>query len=150
VCSRADREVVDRCRLGHVEGLVHDERPVEGEHLVAGAQRAGIDEFARGSGEAVQEVGCSWDWHRPRAYPLGPPGTSGASSATIEGVMNDRTTSVSNSKPIRTHVQQHIATMVRLDREDRYNRSTHDVEDITGHPAQSVRQYVDQHRDLFS
>jgi uncharacterized protein YbjT (DUF2867 family) len=48
------------------------------------------------------------------------------------------------------HVQQHIATMARLHREDRYNRSTHDVEDITGHPAQTVRQYVEQHRDLFS
>jgi len=47
------------------------------------------------------------------------------------------------------HVQQHIATMARLHREDRYNRSTHDVEDITGHPAQTVRQYVEQHRDLF-
>jgi len=48
------------------------------------------------------------------------------------------------------HVQQHIATMARLHREDRYNRSTHDVEDITGHPAQTVRQYVEQHRELFS
>jgi uncharacterized protein YbjT (DUF2867 family) len=48
------------------------------------------------------------------------------------------------------YVQQHIATMARLHREDRYNRATHDVEDVTGHPAQSVRQYVEQHRDLFS
>jgi uncharacterized protein YbjT (DUF2867 family) len=48
------------------------------------------------------------------------------------------------------HVQQHIATMARLHSEDRYNRSTHDVEDITGHPAQTVRRYVEQHRDLFS
>ncbi|MGO9152359.1 NAD(P)H-binding protein [Mycobacterium sp.] len=47
------------------------------------------------------------------------------------------------------HVQQHIATMARLHREDRYNRSTHDFEEITGHPAQSVRQYVEQHRELF-
>ncbi len=47
------------------------------------------------------------------------------------------------------HVHQHIATMARLHSEDRYNRSTHDVEDITGHPAQTVRQYVEQHRDLF-
>ena len=47
------------------------------------------------------------------------------------------------------HVQQHIATMARLHREDRYNRSTHDFEDITGHPAQTVRQYVERHRDLF-
>lgn len=48
------------------------------------------------------------------------------------------------------HVQQHIATMARLHREDRYNRSTHDFEDITGHPPQSVRQYLEEHRDLVS
>jgi len=47
------------------------------------------------------------------------------------------------------HVEQHIATMARLHREDRYNRSTDTVEHITGHPAQTVRQYVEQHRDLF-
>lgn len=48
------------------------------------------------------------------------------------------------------HVQQHIATMAKLHREDRYNRATHDFEDIIGHPALTVRQYVEQHRDLFS
>lgn len=48
------------------------------------------------------------------------------------------------------HVQQHIATMARLHREDRYNRSTKDFEEITGHPAQTVRQYIERHRDLFS
>jgi uncharacterized protein YbjT (DUF2867 family) len=48
------------------------------------------------------------------------------------------------------HVEQHIATMVRLHREDRYNRSTNDVQDITGHPAQTVRQYVERHRELFA
>ncbi|MGA9358017.1 MAG: NAD(P)H-binding protein [Mycobacterium sp.] len=47
------------------------------------------------------------------------------------------------------HLQQHIATMARLHREDRYNRSTHDFEDITGHAPLSVRQYVEQHRELF-
>lgn len=47
------------------------------------------------------------------------------------------------------HVQQHIATMARLHRDGRYNRSTHDFEDITGHPPQSVLQYLEQHRDLF-
>ena len=40
--------------------------------------------------------------------------------------------------------------MAKLHREDRYNRATGDFEDITGHPAQTVRQYVEQHRDLFS
>src|SRR6516165_3086344 len=48
------------------------------------------------------------------------------------------------------HVQQHIATMARLHRQNRYNRATHTVEDITGHPPQTVRQWVEQHRDLFS
>ena len=48
------------------------------------------------------------------------------------------------------HVQQHIATMAKLHRQDRYNRATHDFEDITGHGAQTVRQYVEQHRELFN
>jgi uncharacterized protein YbjT (DUF2867 family) len=48
------------------------------------------------------------------------------------------------------HILQHIATMVRLHREDRYNRFTHDVENLTGHPPQSVREYVLARRDLFT
>jgi uncharacterized protein YbjT (DUF2867 family) len=47
------------------------------------------------------------------------------------------------------HVHQHIATMALLHREDRYNRSTEDVEHITGRAAQTVAQYVAAHRDLF-
>ncbi|OBK49733.1 NAD(P)H-binding protein [Mycobacterium sp. 1081908.1] len=47
------------------------------------------------------------------------------------------------------HVEQHIATMARLHREDRYNRSTDDVERITGRPAETVRRYVERHRELF-
>jgi hypothetical protein len=47
------------------------------------------------------------------------------------------------------HVQQHIATMARLHREDRYNRVTDDVERITGQPAQTVEQYVASNPDLF-
>jgi uncharacterized protein YbjT (DUF2867 family) len=47
------------------------------------------------------------------------------------------------------HVAQHIATMARLHREDRYNRSTGDVERIIGRPAQTVAEYITQHRDLF-
>lgn len=48
------------------------------------------------------------------------------------------------------HTRQHIATMAKLHRQDRYNRSTRDVETVTGHPAQSVREYVEGHRNLFS
>jgi uncharacterized protein YbjT (DUF2867 family) len=50
---------------------------------------------------------------------------------------------------LEPHVRQHIETMAKLHRQDRYNRSTHDVEAITGHPAQTLRQYVGAHRDLF-
>ncbi|MGB8207599.1 MAG: NAD(P)H-binding protein [Mycobacterium sp.] len=48
------------------------------------------------------------------------------------------------------HTQQHIATMARLHRDDRYNRLTHDVEDLTGRPAQSVQEYITQRRELFT
>ena len=47
------------------------------------------------------------------------------------------------------HVQQHIATMARLHREDRYNRATDDVERVTGQPAQTVEHYVASNPDLF-
>ena len=47
-------------------------------------------------------------------------------------------------------MQDHIATMVRLHRDDRYNRFTRDVEDVTGHSAQTVRQYVAENRDRFA
>jgi uncharacterized protein YbjT (DUF2867 family) len=47
-------------------------------------------------------------------------------------------------------VQQHLATMARLHRENRYDRSTHDVEQITGQPPQTVKQYVASHPELFA
>jgi uncharacterized protein YbjT (DUF2867 family) len=53
------------------------------------------------------------------------------------------------SAALPEHVQQHIATMARLHREDRYNRATDDVERIIGRPAQTVAEYVASRRDLF-
>jgi uncharacterized protein YbjT (DUF2867 family) len=47
------------------------------------------------------------------------------------------------------HVREHISTMAKLHRQDRYNRSTNQVQALTGHPAQSVEQFVRGHRDLF-
>jgi uncharacterized protein YbjT (DUF2867 family) len=47
-------------------------------------------------------------------------------------------------------VQQHLATVVRLHRENRYDRSTHDVEQVTGQPPQTVEQYVASHPELFA
>jgi uncharacterized protein YbjT (DUF2867 family) len=47
-------------------------------------------------------------------------------------------------------VQQHLATVVRLHRENRYDRSTHDVEQVTGQPPQTVEQYVSSHPEVFA
>jgi uncharacterized protein YbjT (DUF2867 family) len=47
------------------------------------------------------------------------------------------------------HLEDHITTMARLHREDRYNRSTGVVQDLTGHPPQTVDEYVHAHRELF-
>jgi uncharacterized protein YbjT (DUF2867 family) len=62
---------------------------------------------------------------------------------------HDEWLQVLNEMGLPPHLQQHIATMARLHREGRYNRSTDDFERITGHPPQSVLQYLEQHRDLF-
>jgi uncharacterized protein YbjT (DUF2867 family) len=47
-------------------------------------------------------------------------------------------------------VQQHLAIMARLHRENRYDRSTHDVEQVIGQPPQTVEQYVASHPQLFA
>ena len=47
-------------------------------------------------------------------------------------------------------VQQHLATMARLHRENRYDRSTHDVEQVSGQPPQTVEQYVASHPEQFA
>jgi uncharacterized protein YbjT (DUF2867 family) len=48
------------------------------------------------------------------------------------------------------YVDEHIATMARLHRENRYDRMTTTVEEITGRPAESVEDFVARHRDLFA
>jgi uncharacterized protein YbjT (DUF2867 family) len=47
------------------------------------------------------------------------------------------------------HVEQHIAVMARLHRENRYDRTTDDVERVTGTPAQSIEAFVAAHRDVY-
>src|ERR1700761_5856637 len=51
---------------------------------------------------------------------------------------------------LEPHVRQHISTMAKLHREGRYNRSTGQVQQLTGHPPQSVEDFVRAHRDLFT
>ena len=43
-----------------------------------------------------------------------------------------------------------IATMARLHRENRYDRMTTTVEEITGRPAESVEEFVARRSDLFA
>jgi hypothetical protein len=40
--------------------------------------------------------------------------------------------------------------MARLHRENRYDRMTHTVEEITGRPAESVEEFIARQRDLFA
>jgi uncharacterized protein YbjT (DUF2867 family) len=64
--------------------------------------------------------------------------------------LDDWTDRVLTPIGLPAHVAQHIATMARLHREGRYDRSTDDVAQITGTPAQTVEQYVTAHADVFS
>jgi len=48
------------------------------------------------------------------------------------------------------HVFEHLLTMARLHAANRYDRLTHDIEEITGRPATSVRDYVAQHTELLA
>jgi uncharacterized protein YbjT (DUF2867 family) len=47
------------------------------------------------------------------------------------------------------HTEQHIATMAKLHRENRYDRSTTDVERITGTPPLTVEEYVSGRKDFY-
>ncbi|MFJ2395267.1 NAD(P)H-binding protein [Streptomyces sp. NPDC087843] len=47
------------------------------------------------------------------------------------------------------HTEQHIATMARLHHENRYDRTSDDVERLTGVPAQSVEAFVAAHKDVY-
>jgi uncharacterized protein YbjT (DUF2867 family) len=47
------------------------------------------------------------------------------------------------------HVEQHIATMAQLHRDNRYDRRTDGVERVTGIPPQSIEAFVTAHRSLY-
>jgi uncharacterized protein YbjT (DUF2867 family) len=48
------------------------------------------------------------------------------------------------------HVEEHLATMARLHRQNRYDRMTRTVEEVTGRPAETVEEFVARRRDLFA
>ncbi|MEU7867217.1 NAD(P)H-binding protein [Dactylosporangium sp. NPDC049140] len=47
------------------------------------------------------------------------------------------------------HTREHIATMARLHRENRYDRQTTDVERLTGHPPMTIESFVAARRDAY-
>src|SRR5262249_21469667 len=47
-------------------------------------------------------------------------------------------------------VQQHLATVVRLHRDNRYDRFTHDVEQVVRHPPETGEQHADAQLELFA
>ncbi|CAM5724898.1 NAD(P)H-binding protein [Streptomyces hirsutus] len=47
------------------------------------------------------------------------------------------------------HTEEHIATMARLHRENRYDRASDDVERVTGVPAQTIEAFVAAHQDFY-
>ncbi|WP_329372808.1 NAD(P)H-binding protein [Streptomyces sp. NBC_01483] len=47
------------------------------------------------------------------------------------------------------HTEQHVATMARLHRENRYDRASDDVERVTGVPAESVEAFVAARKDFY-
>ncbi|MFJ8364473.1 NmrA family NAD(P)-binding protein [Streptomyces sp. NPDC093984] len=48
-----------------------------------------------------------------------------------------------------THIEQHIVTMARLHQENRYDRTSEDVEGVTGVPPQSVEEFVAARKDFY-
>ena len=48
------------------------------------------------------------------------------------------------------HTEQHLVTMARLHRQNRYDRATRTVELITGEPAQTVEEFVAERKDMYS
>jgi len=48
------------------------------------------------------------------------------------------------------HVFEHLLTVARLHADNRYDRSTHDVETVTGRPATSVHDFVASRAKLFA
>jgi uncharacterized protein YbjT (DUF2867 family) len=57
---------------------------------------------------------------------------------------------VSSEAGLPPHVQEHLLTMARLHRKNRYDRSTRTVESLTGQPAQTVESFVREHADVFT
>jgi uncharacterized protein YbjT (DUF2867 family) len=64
--------------------------------------------------------------------------------------LDDWTQQVLSRAGLSPHLEEHLATMARLHRDNRYDRYTETVERITGRPPESVRAFVAEHSQLFA
>jgi uncharacterized protein YbjT (DUF2867 family) len=80
------------------------------------------DQYASALGRPVRGIDMSLDDFRTAIKPLG----------------------------ISAHTIDHLVTVAKLHRANRYDRLTNDVETVTGRPAESVEHYITEHRGLFS
>ena len=68
----------------------------------------------------------------------------------IDVPLDTWTEQVLDEARLSPHVEEHIHTMARLHRLNRYDRMTDTVEQVTGQPAQTIEQFVREHSELFS
>ena len=81
------------------------------------------EEYARALHKPVSYVDVPWDTWAAQTFPyanLGP------------------------------YVEAHLAVMARLHRENRYDRVTDTVANVTGQPAESIEHFVARRSDLFA
>ncbi|WP_084678095.1 NAD(P)H-binding protein [Actinopolymorpha alba] len=57
---------------------------------------------------------------------------------------------IAGDPQLSPHVHQHLVTLARLHRQNRFDRFTRTAEEITGTPAQSVEEFVAERADLFN
>jgi uncharacterized protein YbjT (DUF2867 family) len=68
----------------------------------------------------------------------------------VDDLLDAWTEQVVTNAGLSPHTEEHIATMARLHHENRYDRATHDVERVTGEPAQTIETFIAARKDLFT
>jgi len=53
------------------------------------------------------------------------------------------------TRRLGAYVDEHLLTVARLHRENRYDRASTTVEDVTGQPAETVQEFVARQKGLF-
>jgi uncharacterized protein YbjT (DUF2867 family) len=67
----------------------------------------------------------------------------------LDVALDEWTEQVLGRLGLPSHLEEHLVTMARLHRDNRYDRLTDTVEQITGQPAETVEAFVAAHAQLF-